>query len=157
MGILLKCFFCFGVVFLNRSDPHGIGSEMHPIDIFDYWGIFGVVKILLSFRSFFPLYVAIFCAEHRHKRISTAHERSELAKQSGLRLLISLVLFWRTAYWNPIVVLVINTQFLFLKYHKLQFFHKAVIASSQKTNKVFGCRSRKSINNQNTGTYLAIK
>jgi len=27
---------------------------------------------MLFFRSFFPLSVPIFCAEHRHKRISTA-------------------------------------------------------------------------------------
>jgi hypothetical protein len=47
----------------------------------------------IFFWSFFPLSVpperqrtgeAIFCAEPRHKRISTAHKRSELAKQSGL-------------------------------------------------------------------------
>jgi len=31
-----------------------------------------------------PLFAAIFWGEHRLKRISTAHERSELAKQSGL-------------------------------------------------------------------------
>ena len=36
---------------------------------------------MLFFRSFFPLSAPIFCAEPRHKRISTAHERSELAKQ----------------------------------------------------------------------------
>jgi hypothetical protein len=37
--------------------------------------------------EFFPLFVTIFCAELRHKRISTAHERSEQAKQSGVGLL----------------------------------------------------------------------
>lgn len=47
----MKCFFCFGVVFSNASDSHRIGVEIHPIDIFDYWGIFGDVIILLSFRS----------------------------------------------------------------------------------------------------------
>ncbi|OXA76557.1 hypothetical protein B0A65_18785 [Flavobacterium frigidimaris] len=48
--------------------------------------IFGCIflGLIFFFWSFFPLSVAIFCAEPRHKRISTAHERSELAKQSGL-------------------------------------------------------------------------
>ncbi|PAM95186.1 hypothetical protein B4N84_07885 [Flavobacterium sp. IR1] len=77
----------------------------------------------LFFRSFFPLYALIFCAEHRHKRISTA---------IGARAADQPVLFWRDAHFNPIVVLVINIQFLFLKYHKPQFSHKTVIASSQK-------------------------
>jgi hypothetical protein len=39
----------------------------------------------IIFWNFFPLSAAIFYGEHRRKRISAAHERSELAKQSGLK------------------------------------------------------------------------
>jgi len=43
---------------------------------------------VLVLYELFPLCDAIFGAEHLHKRISPAHERSELAKQSGVKIWI---------------------------------------------------------------------
>ncbi|MFH6991806.1 hypothetical protein [Flavobacterium sp. FlaQc-48] len=40
----IKYFFGFWYGFLKVSDSHGIGDEIDLIDIFDYWGIFAVVK-----------------------------------------------------------------------------------------------------------------